>query len=93
VFRSPFVGINENSLDRSIVVYPNPTQGNVTVTSSGSKIENLEIRNLLGALVYSHRNDKQENSIHIELTDYPKGIYFMNIETAGGMVIRKITKD
>lgn len=77
-------GIGENSI--SAKVYPNPTQGEITVESES--LSHVRIVNAYGQTVY---NAKVEgNQVHIDLSQMVKGIYTMHIETYGGQAVRKI---
>ena len=78
------VGINESHISANI--YPNPTQGEVTVTAEG--MSHIRIVNAYGQTVY---NAKVENDqVRIDLSQMAKGIYMMHIEAEGGQAVRKI---
>lgn len=74
------IGITENTLDMSILIYPNPNAGKFYVELSGSTSEMfvVEMRNNLGQIVYA--GEMESNSSHlIELTDIAPGIYMVRI--------------
>jgi len=97
-------GVNEWTMDpekigRQWTIYPNPTDGRLTLTlydgegSSDKKIVNyqLSIINLLGEIVYQSeiRNPKSE----INLKEVPKGLYFLQLQTADGIYYKKLLKE
>lgn len=66
---------------KNIILYPNPTEGNIFI-----KVDNNLINSKGCILVYSvvgtklmERNFENMRNASIDLTDYPKGIYFINI--------------
>ena len=94
--------INVTNISTSIVdminsklkVYPNPTDADVTIefTSLINKDIGIKIVNVLGGRIFEERlyNFKGDFSEKIRLTDYTKGIYFLQIETAEGVIIKKL---
>ena len=68
------------------MVYPNPTQGEVTVECEG--LNHVRIVNAYGQTVYSA--DLEGEQAHIDLSQMAKGIYMMHIEAKSGQVMRKI---
>ena len=77
-------GINESSISANI--YPNPTQGEITVESEG--LSHVRIVNAYGQTVYN--SDIEGEQVRIDLSQITKGIYMMHIETNGGQAVRKI---
>jgi hypothetical protein len=61
-----------------ISIFPNPSDGKFTVQNSGG-IKQLKVRNLLGEIIYAHTNLKQEMFNEIDLSDFQKGIYFIEL--------------
>ena len=74
----------------SVLVYPNPTQGNISVLSNHAPIEKIEVYSVQGTLILNHRGSSQ-NTLEIELPS-EKGIYFLNIHTPEGILTKKIIK-
>jgi hypothetical protein len=69
-----------------INVYPNPTNGIVSINSNTEILE-LAVFSLTGEkLFYSN------NTTKIDLSNYPKGIYFILIENKKGKAYRKIIR-
>ena len=76
--------IGENGVP--VKVYPNPTKGEVTVSSEG--LSHIRIMNAYGQTVYNAKMDSDQ--VRIDLSDMAKGVYMMHIETNGGQTVRKI---
>lgn len=71
------VNINENIQQlRNISVYPNPNNGVFNIVLEEKS--NIEIFNVLGEQVYI--NSGLNNNIQIDISNQPKGIYFINIK-------------
>jgi hypothetical protein len=68
-------GINETELI-STAIYPNPTTGMVNISSSKA-IDNIEVFDVTGKLVLSHRNDNHQKYIELDLSAFDNGIYFI----------------
>jgi len=80
-----------NPLDNnSISVYPNPTLGNVTISSSDAEIETVEVLNLQGQSIL--RKDVRSTSTNINLNNLASGVYYTKITTAKGTKVQKLLK-
>ena len=77
-------GIGENSV--SAKVYPNPTQGEVTIECEN--LSHVSIVNAYGQTVYNA--NVEGDQVRIDLSQMPKGIYMMHIKANGGHAVRKI---
>jgi len=83
--------LNVTAIEQSkndIEIFPNPTSGIFTIESTFAKLTSIKIMNVLGECVYHSeiRNSKSE----INLTGVSKGIYFLQANTADGIVNKKI---
>ena len=90
---SVFVDIISNILkdvsNSNILIYPNPTNGLITV--KGKEINNIEITNISGQVVYQFTNDNYLlNKILINLKEEPKGIYFIKFQNNDYTKVKKI---
>ena len=80
-------GINELS-DGRMTVYPNPTKGKLTLSST-DKINGYQIFNSVGEIILSESNTNfQEKTI--DLSHYSRGIYVVRINTGNQAFTRKI---
>ena len=76
--------IADNSFQNDFAIFPNPTSGKFEI--SGEAIEEIEIRTVFGNLI------SKDNSLQINISDQPNGIYLIMITTDKGMAIKKILK-
>jgi uncharacterized repeat protein (TIGR03803 family) len=81
-----------NGISNSVKVYPVPSGGIVYISTSGEGFEALTITDELGRAIYHTLLDanKNSNSILVDLTSQPQGIYFMQLATSKGMVTKKL---
>jgi hypothetical protein len=84
-------GIN-NPILSSISIYPNPSIGLFTVefkrvTENNS---NISIVNSIGNVVFSEELKIGESLRKINLSDFSKGIYFIELQTELGVYKKKI---
>lgn len=84
------VGIKQiNVGSDALNVYPNPTTGTATISTSGLKMENIAVYNILGQLVYSVK--AQHNDKHVlNLDGFASGVYTVQVLTDKGNVARKL---
>lgn len=69
----------DDQLDRAINIYPNPSNGEVTLSYEGDGFpESLEVMNLGGQIVKSVRLNSVSTQ-NINLNELSKGIYFVRI--------------
>ena len=86
---SQLVGIAENNLEHNFSVYPNPASDNLFVIMSEAK--NLILYNSLGEEVSNWNLSAGTNEINI--SDLSSGIYFLELKTESGVVMKKIIKE
>lgn len=79
-------GIGKKNTE-SFNIYPNPNSGNffISLNSGIQGIKSIKMLNTLGIIVYFKNNITEE----INLSELPKGIYFLNIETDNGLAENK----
>ncbi len=73
-------GIIEKSNKRKVTVYPNPTQGSITLSTTC----NISIMDITGKVVL-----EQHNSNSIDLAAQPAGIYFITLTNDKGELIQR----
>jgi hypothetical protein len=84
------VGIEKNSLS-NLTLYPNPTNGNITIDLGETKINvKAKLTNSVGQVVLT-QNLGSTNFINLDL-ESSSGIYFLQIEADGEIITKKIIK-
>jgi PKD repeat protein len=90
------VGIGENG-GLNFSVYPNPTTGKLTLTlnTSGTKMLNLTVYNVLGNIVFRENDVTATNKMTrvIDLSTLPNGIYHLKVEGDSKSVVKKVVID
>ncbi len=88
IFVDECVGINDVQRSASLVVYPNPNNGQFVVESN-AMISSIEILNQFGSVVYQNRFNDQKARINIDLS---KGVYFLKVKflNSGESISKKV---
>jgi hypothetical protein len=84
--------VDEVEKSDEIVVYPNPTEGQLRITNIELRITNIEIFNLLGKKQKIGQSEIGQSEISINISHLPSGMYFVRITTENGVVTRKVMK-
>jgi hypothetical protein len=92
-------GIENVNSDADVLIYPNPSNGNLTVELLNCEIADaltIEIRNTLGQIVfYSEESGSIGTSSsckkEIDLSDMISGIYFIELKLKNEWMRKKIT--
>src|SRR5699024_1539934 len=77
---------NDSQNDDNIIAHPNPNDGNLVVefikteNSEPSYFKSIIVTDLSGRIVY-RGIDIDENKNYIDISESPKGVYLMYIET------------
>ena len=83
------VGVSDYDLN-SVVVYPNPTDGQFRIENSEMTIERVEVYDVYGKLLnVVEVNDTQ---VAMNISSYAAGTYFVRVYTESGMVTKRIVK-
>lgn len=89
-----FVNISTSSQQleegKTFEVYPNPTKGIVNIQSSLSGKCNVEVVDMYGKVSYSKTIENSGELISIDLSDKPKGFYFLNLKSESSSLTKKI---
>ena len=70
------VGIEETIYTNAVNIYPNPSNGIITIEAADA-VNEIMIYNALGALVYKNKPSQLINTI--DLKSFGEGIYFVNV--------------
>jgi aminopeptidase N len=90
VTQSTFTPVNEAGDTPSVTVYPNPVSDILTVyfTEILEKAD-IKILDLTGKVLYNKPISGPKQHMQILVKDFPKGIYWLNIETNKGFMTKK----
>jgi plastocyanin len=86
-------GIAEDTSKEDISIYPNPSKGSFQLqinTAQSAKKLDLGIYNVQGKRVYSKADMQQQTLSNIEISDLPKGVYFLRLFDGKDYYYRKI---
>ena len=71
------LSVDETSVLETVKFFPNPSQGNVTITNTRN-LKTVEIYNILGRLV-KRINVAQDTSLNLDLSNFSKGLYLVKM--------------
>lgn len=82
-------------MSSKVEVYPNPTDGLLTVTIDGMQAEtDFYLTDAVGQVVYSDKQKMVNQGFRetINMKSFPAGVYFLDIESNGQRVVKKVSK-
>jgi len=86
------LGINDYSQkDNDIHIFPNPTSGVFNVQMRQFEGVQMKIYNVFGECI--HRQTIKSVNQQIDLSEAKSGIYFLQLKTSEGTVVKKIVKE
>jgi len=81
--------INQKILSQNFSIYPNPTTGYINIKSLDKIDGSIKIYDYLGKKIIEKESDGV-NQHSINLSNYPDGMYFINIKSKKGSFTKKI---
>jgi hypothetical protein len=78
----------EDDLRNAFIIYPNPSQGQILVSSEDQMIEQIEIISMTGQILKSIAI--KSNEISLDLSNFAKGFYFIKISWKDKSITEKI---
>ena len=88
------VGIEEPESTASVRVYPNPTSGQLKITTSDYQISDMRLFDITGRQIsVVGQSEIGQSEIVIDIAHLLSGIYLLHIQTETGTVTRKIIKN
>ncbi|UCH14180.1 MAG: T9SS type A sorting domain-containing protein [Bacteroidales bacterium] len=87
-------GIDENSLDNVLSVYPNPTTGTITI-DLGRTYHNImvDVINLQSLSILKQVFDYEHKSIELDLSEFESGIYIIKLITEDKTTLLRVFKE
>ena len=87
-------GVNEELINSSVVAYPNPTSGVITLNiADNTNGAVVNIYNVAGSLISSTTYKGAVVNEKIDLSSYDNGIYMMIINSDNNVITKKIVKN
>jgi len=83
------LAVEEHLLDRSITVYPNPSQNLINIEAN-TAINSVQVYDIQGRLLMTHLAN--DSKTVIDISDKANGVYFFKIYSEKGMKVEKIIK-
>jgi penicillin-binding protein-related factor A (putative recombinase) len=83
--------IDENLIQNSVLVYPNPSKGIINLDLTDVNETELTIYNVAGQKVFTKKINEKKSKL--DLNKFNKGIYFLNFKNNDGASIKKIILD
>ncbi len=81
-----------NNFKSNINIYPNPTSGLLSIALEEGSATSVTLRNSLGQLLLADKT-LSTNQVALDLSSYPTGIYFLQLEVDGQVVTKKVVKE
>ena len=76
--------------ENNISIYPNPARDFVRLTAQDSQLTTVKVYNCLGMMV--EEIEVSANEVEINISEYNTGIYFFDVMTENGNVVKKVVK-
>lgn len=88
--------LNENvsveEQNNQLYIYPNPTDGIVTINNNQQTIRNIKIFDITGKVIFNDNFSNFNSQQAINLTNQPAGMYFIRIQTDNSTINKRIVK-
>jgi hypothetical protein len=83
--------VNFERTKAEVVIYPNPTNNQITIQANEQELQNIKIYNVLGQDVTNSAKQlsKSENGVIIDLSNLANGIYSVRTQTTANKVYKK----
>lgn len=86
------IGIGDIELAAITKVYPNPTNGLLTIDTDDGPIQ-VDVFSITGQKVFSESITNNKGSFKIDLTEQPEGMYLVKVSSTKGAIITKVIKE
>ena len=86
-YNNQLLSTSEAEFKQNLSIFPNPTSGNIFIQNKQSYIEKMVIYNLQGQLLFENKYQNQ-NQISLDLSNYPNGIYMLNIDNQSLKIVK-----
>jgi PKD repeat protein len=84
-------GIAQESLEAAVSLYPNPTNGVLSVQIGIDADATIEVHNAVGKLIRVEQLSSRANRVDMDLSAQAKGLYYVTVWVDGQSVTRKVS--
>lgn len=82
---------NQINIEDNVVIFPNPSNGQITLKNSGETIYTVKLFNELGQeVIKTDKLEANENGKTLHLEHLEAGIYFIELGSSEGRIIKKL---
>ena len=87
------IGIGENEFASNLILYPNPTSGDITLkNNTAAKLDKIVITDVKGRAVKKIDLSAAGIETRFSMTELASGMYFVKIEAEGTSVVKRVVK-
>jgi hypothetical protein len=86
IISTPLSVYEISSTHENVIMFPNPTTGNLQINTVGQNLQSIKIYNLTGELLQEHFTNE------FSVANLPSGIYFVITQTDKGIFTDKLIK-
>lgn len=84
------LGIGQNHIDSSVLIYPNPASHTININANNA-IKSIQLFDIQGRILTTRL--ETENYANLDISQYSNGIYFLKITTEYGMKTERFVKE
>jgi len=83
--------VNEINIENNVVIFPNPSNGQITLRNSSETIYTVKLFNELAQeVIETDKLEANESGKTLQLEHLQAGIYFIELSTSEGRIIKKL---
>lgn len=79
--------------NETLKFYPNPGNGIYQISGSAQNIQKINILNSNGAILKTFQPTDEEGIDQINISEVKRGVYFAQIQTSDGLIIKRLIKN
>ena len=85
-----YLSSNEEELNSDLLIYPNPTNGNVIIQvhNPENKYVQISVFDVSGRKIYD-KTQKADNTFKLDLSNFTKGMYLINVKIGDDIELNK----
>jgi hypothetical protein len=85
--------LNFDISELSLKIYPNPTSDLVNINFGNKKYSKVTLSDISGKILNTVNITNSRNSINLNLSSYPRGMYLIHLASANGTTVQRIVKN